>query len=393
MIIRIKKYLAYLYEIADTICNNRAIKEDRNVDDSNRIVFNRVDGIGDFVIWLDTLEEYKKIYKGKRFVIICDKPVAELARGMDCFDEIVTIDYKKLLSLNIKYYRHLKKKLKAYTCEVLISPMTMRGIAKDYVSALVPAKKKITPTGWRLKSITKFIEKRVYDEIIEIQEEDITEIEKNAEFVRKLGAKEFKSGYTIIQDFSSKIEIEGGYYVMQVGASTLDKCLESNKLREVVLKTCEITDLKCCLVGKDVRLSKMISGGSKRIINFCGKTSLSDMAHIIHNSKFFIGNDTSGVHLAMMMRIPTVAITGGWHYGKFLPYKSDNNSLNNNLHVVVHKTYCYKCNNQYTKECVDCIKNNGCYKCIHEIACSDVMAAINKTIEEIDNCEKVGEKG
>ena len=45
-------------------------------------------------------------------------------------------------------------------------------------------------------------------------------------------------------------------------------------------------------------------------INLIGKTNLMQLTHVIKKSKFVVGGDTGTVHLAAVLKIPTVMLMG-----------------------------------------------------------------------------------
>ena len=360
----------YIIELIDSIIFNKKIS---NLE-TGRVGFIRTDGIGDFIIWSDCIDAYRELYQGKKLTLFCDHNIYELAKQMDKFDEVVPIRIRTFYNIRFIEYKQNKKTLKKYPCDLLINTMSMRGIAKNSVAAFIPAHKKITLEGWNLKRLVKFQEKYIYNG---------SEIEKNADFTRKLGANEFKSGYSQFFDPTSNINIEMPYFAVQVDASSADKCIQTDKLIQLVVYVIKKTGLKCCLLGtsKDIELGELKDNDC--VVNLIGKTSLTDVIHIIHQSLFFIGGDTCGVHSALLSHIPSLVTYGGYHYNKFLPYHSDNDELNLLLWSVVHKMDCYNCNNNFTEECKNSIKENGCYSCLNAIGLDQMIETADNMLNNI----------
>lgn len=73
---------------------------------------------------------------------------------------------------------------------------------------------------------------------------------------------------------------------------------------------------------KERQLGEQIiaSAPSAMIKNGCGIYELETTFRIISQAKLLIANDTSLAHAGAMLRIPTIIIAGGGHWGLFVPY-------------------------------------------------------------------------
>ncbi len=67
-----------------------------------------------------------------------------------------------------------------------------------------------------------------------------------------------------------------------------------------------------CNTAQDPAAMRAIATGfpSSRVINLSGKTNLLDFAKILKNSALVISNDTSGLHLANALGVPTIGLYG-----------------------------------------------------------------------------------
>lgn len=90
------------------------------------------------------------------------------------------------------------------------------------------------------------------------------------------------------------------------------------------------------------------------IENFAGKSTVRQLAEALKKCDLLLANETGSLHLATALRIPTVGIVGGGHFGRFYPWGDPNINLTAN-----HPMDCYYCN-------WNCIYPS--IKCIHEIA-------------------------
>jgi ADP-heptose:LPS heptosyltransferase len=80
-----------------------------------------------------------------------------------------------------------------------------------------------------------------------------------------------------------------------------------------------------CGNSSEKKLVKEILSYAKyadKVIDLSGQTDLPTLAHILIQSKFYFGSDTGILHLAMALRIPTVALTWEGSLGRFFPYSN-----------------------------------------------------------------------
>lgn len=107
----------------------------------------------------------------------------------------------------------------------------------------------------------------------------------------------------------------------------------------------------------ELELSEQVVSSIKRedknacIINFTGKTSLRELMRGISACDLLISMETSGLHMAIAGRVPTVAIVGGGHFGRFVPWGAEGNVI-----FLSKKLDCYYCNWLCSKGWAECIQ-------------------------------------
>jgi ADP-heptose:LPS heptosyltransferase len=75
--------------------------------------------------------------------------------------------------------------------------------------------------------------------------------------------------------------------------------------------------------SEDIEIANEIIGNSSKNVslnNLCGETSLVEVVNILSESRLLISNETSAVHIAVALDLPTVCISNGNHFGRFNPY-------------------------------------------------------------------------
>lgn len=104
-----------------------------------------------------------------------------------------------------------------------------------------------------------------------------------------------------------------------------------------------------------------------KAVNLAGKTNLRILSALIKNLDLFICNDSAPLHIASVIKIPTIAIFG--------PSKSKETGPYGNIHRVVEKDFpCrYTCDE-------DVCFNENYHQCIREVSVEDVVSAVEKTL-------------
>ncbi len=116
-------------------------------------------------------------------------------------------------------------------------------------------------------------------------------------------------------------------------------------------------------------LAKKIQGLMKNgAEDFCGKTSLSDLAGLLKTAGLFITPDTGSMHLADTLGVPTLALFGPGDPVKVRP-------LSETSRILRHDMPCSPCRFQYTRACASNL-------CMREITVEEVLQA---------SCEMLGE--
>ena len=77
------------------------------------------------------------------------------------------------------------------------------------------------------------------------------------------------------------------------------------------------------------------------IIDMTGKTDLPGLMDILKFAALVVSNDTGPMHLAIGLGTPTVAVIGGGHFGSFVPYPEQ--ATPDNVRFVYERMDCYHC--------------------------------------------------
>lgn len=365
------------------------IKKNNSFKENEDILIVRIDGIGDFFIWLNTIKYYKIIYANRRLTLLCSNAVKSIAEELKIFNEVITIDREKFIK-NYKYRYQELEKISKKKYNLLLSPIYSRDFfSLDWLVKSIDAKQKIGFLGdtVNIKGFLKKISNKWYTKLISFNLDNSIELEKNYIFINEISNLKITPQINTILDFIKiyKKEINEKYCILFLGSSDIRKNWDVYKFIEVAKKIPK--NYKIVLAGgkSENKLGEVFLENYKdnRVINKIGKTSLLETLFLIKNSSFIIGNDSACIHMAVTTEIKSICIFGGGQYGRFLPY--DDSLFGNkryNPKIVNYKLECYNCN-WHCK-----YKKNINWPCISKIEVENVEKVLKEILyeEEIKEC-------
>ena len=336
----------------------------------------RLDAIGDFVLWLDSAPELRKLYPSDRFnlVLLGNALWEELAVTVPFFDECIFVERNRF-NYNLSYRYGIWKSLRSRCWATVIQPTFSREcLYGDAVVRVCGAIEKIGSQGDLSNQFCwhRWISNRWYTCLLPVCNRPLMELERNAEFIRALGGIDFLAGLPEIPlEFKSPAGFDAQNYAVVVpGASTALKQWPVERFAELGKLIHDMFGLSIVICGSQSetalgkRLLERIDAGKLDWIRDCtGKTSLLDLAMIIKGARLLVGNDSSAVHLAAAVGTPVLCIVSGIHFGRFIPYCVEQDTLKLMPMAIFHKMDCYGCNLQCRKamrsdapgECLDLI--------------------------------------
>jgi ADP-heptose:LPS heptosyltransferase len=361
------------------------------------IVVIKIDAIGDFLIWLDSASQYRKIYGKQRITLICNDMCSQIAYQTGLFDEIVEINNKRF-ETDRDYKRNILKSFEKSSYRLLLQTAYSRTVDMDILAYNIPSIEKIAfkadESRINLSRYMAFmfirrILDRAYDKLLEPGQGKIMELERNANFIKGIGG-EFKYGYPKLPvfDVDKGIIPQKPYAVIFPGASSGKKMWQIKRFSEVgeyLIKEKNLDIYLCGGKGEAYLYNDFIDNISddwvkRRVYDYFGKTSLTELAEVIRNAELLVGNDTSGIHFAAATNTRGICIFGDFAYGRFLPYKCENDDKVHNPIVVCHANMnCAGCAyGKITKECKANLMKTGRYLCMDRVSVEQVMGEINR---------------
>lgn len=343
----------------------------------------RLDAIGDFVLWLDSAKEYRKIYSDSEITLVANSSWADWARTFEYWDKVYSLNIK-LFQSNYLYRIYKIISLRLQNFEIAIQPTYSRSLyIGDSVVRATAASTRVGDYGdtSNMSKSEHAIGNSWYTRIIKTSNTPLMELLRNAEFIAILFRKEYKASLpTICMNDIGPFNylLKFSYLVIFPGASWSGKRWPIEHFKFVAEKLSNQYKLKVVICGSsgDSEICNNLHNILCESINLTNKTTLLQLTEIIRNAKLLISNDTSAVHIATGVGTPSVCIVGGGHFGRFLPYPEEINGTKPAIAAEIMD--CYYCN----WKCTQKYKINSSVPCINKVSVNRVIKISQNLIEQ-----------
>ncbi len=344
----------------------------------------RLDLIGDFVLWLDSAQAYRRLYPDQQITLAVNSACAELAAALPHWDAVISINVHALRT-NYLYRLRTLIRLRWSNFSIAVQPTYSREFAGDITTRSTAAERRIGYTGDtnNISLEKKVITDTWYTQLINNNPFCKMELNINAHFVRELGCTDFLSSVPYIplsrrQLGDSPVSLP--YIVVSPGASWGPKTWPVRNFASVIQQLLNQFDIHVLVCGGSsdrsvcAELSRLVD--SAKMINLCGKTTLMELTGIIRQARLVLTNDSAPVHIAAATRTPSVCILGGGHFGRFLPYTLEQQTNTSLPKVIFDEMVCFDCR----WKCIYSIEDFQSVPCIANISwvtpydvCSDFL--------------------
>ncbi len=391
-ILKTKLYFLRLYFLSISSVDWLIARFYQGVPFSDAMLIIKLDAIGDFILWLDSAKEFRKLYPDKKLVLCANAIWSDLAECFPYWDEVIAVERNRLCT-DLFYRIKLLTFIRKQRFKVAIQPTFSREyFTGDSLIRSSGAEQRIGSQGDLSNIIDedKAISDTWYTKLIPADVAPLMEIKRNAEFIRGLGLENFSGGISKVEkllDLHCELTPEKSYYVVFPGSLWKYKVWPASKFAELIIRNSKIFGLHVVLCGSLEEKSicdKIVElSGCVPIINLAGKTSLVELFEVIRRAKMLVGNDSSAIHIAAATGTPSVCILGGGHFGRFMPYEIEKKVSAPLPTPVFEKMDCYGCG----WRCIYHIKRNQPFPCIDRItvdqvvhACIQVTSVISENI-------------
>ncbi len=349
----------------------------------NTILLIRVDAIGDFVLWTTAAKEFRRLYPTDKYKItlLANKTWADLAKSISYWDDIWILDRERFTRDPVHRFTMLREVRNA-GFEIVIQPTFSREFfIGDAIVRASGAKVRIGSIGdcSNIEPYQKRISDQWYTLLVPASKSSLMELKRNAEFMRGLGLHDFKADLPEL--FPGGMDcpsIPKNYYVIFPGAMLGKRMWPVERfalLASEIYKKTGLAGIVCGGLGEEKIGQRLVAICNVPLINLVGETTLKQLAAIIKDAHFLVGNETSAVHIAVAVSVPSVCILGGGKFGRFMPYDIEVSTNRSLPRAAMHQMDCFGCN----WKCIYPHRKNETAPCISEIKVEDVL----KEIEDI----------
>jgi len=357
-----------------------------------KVAFIKLDAIGDFLLWLHSANALSQRYGSHNITLIADECNKNIAQQLDLWND--TFYFSKIRFItSTRYRRDVILDLQKLQIGTAIHCSYSRSFeVGDSVVRALRASSRIGYVGdcSNMSPIKKWISDRWYTRLIQTSDGAIHEIDKHEQFLKALGLTNYTKGVYRLPKIGTEISsnVCRSVFIVFPGASWEGRKWGKHNFSELIKKLLPVVDGDCLLCGgsEDVDTCNWIITENEfnpRIVNLAGKTSFVEFLELVRRSIFLVGNESSCIHAAAVVRTPVVCILGGGHFGRFAPY----NRTDPDIYVDSAFTPmdCFGCNWK-------CIKNYSATEavpCIAAIAVNDIflrcLNAMNERLEHADS--------
>ena len=334
--------------------------------------------IGDVIMILPILKPLKELFPDAKITLLTSSKAKEVLENNPYIDEILTYDafwfYPKGVKRAIADYRKFLKLLRLKLYDLVIEA---RGDLRDIILLAYLSRSKYRVSynvgggGYLLTHVVPFNEIK-------------HKVKYHLDIVRFLGCESNPVEWSIYLKPEEKNS--GRMLLLKEGVGESDfivgihpggrlglKCWFGHRYADVADWIAARSGAKVVFTGsKEERglIEKIITMMNHKAINLAGKIDLRLLATLIERFNLFICNDSAPLHMASVLKTPTVAIFG--------PSKSRETGPYGNLHKVVEKNF--PC--RYTCDENSC-HHERFHACMNEITAEDVLEAVKAVWEEV----------
>lgn len=352
-----------------------------NSPNKKAVLIIRLDAIGDFILWLDSANALKKLFPSEKYklVLLGNTVWKDLAVQLNIFDEHIFVDSNKL-DTSFSYRFNSWKQISNQKWDYAIQPAFSRKMnCGDSAVRVSCATNRIGSSGdlSNQRKLQKLISDRWFTQLLPADSKTMTELERNAEFVRNLGLSEYTAKLpTVSFPFLLPVGFTAtNYFVVLPGAGASYRqwpvtCF-AELIQLVVLRT-GLIPVICGSLGEKGFANYLNELSSVKIEDWTGKTTLSQLFAIIRGCKFLIGNESAGIHIAATVGVQSFCIAGGGHWGRFLPYSVKLKPGQVAPVSIVNKMDCFCCN----WKCEFPVRDGEPVRCIKHVTVDSVLKAM-----------------
>jgi len=333
----------WMFRLLDVIARRFPVYKEKK-----GMVVVRMDGIGDMVLFRNSLDHYAEAFgveKSDITVIGCNSwaslsdeifhgykviPINEHRFHKKVFYRFkISLMVRKLSAKTAVCDMFFRKSLMADSL-VLVSGADKKVVCKPYINEPTKAE-----YDWYLSQ---------FDQVIDTGPYPTHEIVRHHQFISEVLGKEIAPVAPKLPWRNSEPSITTPYAVLNPGSNEYGRRWP---LEDYFKLAGELVKLgyTAVFVGRadEKQTADALDAITKEkgIIDLTGKTDLKGLMDVLKNANLVVSNDTGPAHLSIGLGAPTVVIVGGGHFGSFVPYPPKQTP--ENVWFVSKEMDCYHC--------------------------------------------------
>lgn len=365
------------------------LPSDPSVKQKKRVVFVKMDGIGDYVIWTANFGTLRKLYPSARYerILVGSDKWVSMAENETTFDRKVFVNSERFIA-SPAYRLRILREVRGIRADVVVSPRSTRDFLwSDAMVRCSGAPIRIGSSGLDnlMTRLQERISDRWYTKLVEAPLPEEHELASNLTFLMAIDPtlpQELIAPHAPDLMRSAEIDLPGDYAVLFLSAFSPHRRWPTANFAETAGFLAQEFGYHVVVCGgpNDANLAERFGerfGGE--FVNMIGKTTLPELSELITGAKIVVTNDTGASHIAIAARCPTIIITPGNQVGRYYPYPAQLEEQGIRHIPVFHEMPCFGCgyNCIYTD-----LPANAPKPCVADVSVGDVIAAITKLLDD-----------
>jgi len=336
--------------------------------------------IGDFVLSTGTLRRIAdgRRAAGARVVLVANALWADWARGMDLADEVWAIEPARL-DADYAYRAQWLRRLRAAGFAEALQPVHSRtALAGDALVRASAAPSRVGSAGDGANT-PPWLKRRAdgwFTVLVDCGGAGRMELLRHADFLRGAGFPDAAPAAPDLRAHRGDPPpgLEGlAYAVLAPGAGAAWRAWPATSFAEIARRLAARGIAPVLAGAPSDRAAadalRRAYGGELR--DFTGRCSLGETASLLAGARIVVANESGPAHIAAAMGVPVVALLGGGHYGRFLPYPPEAASPAP-PGFALRRMDCYGCN----WNCIHPRAAGEPVRCIRDIGVEDAWREI-----------------
>jgi ADP-heptose:LPS heptosyltransferase len=346
---------------------------------SNVVLLVRTDALGDTVLFVPVLASLRSHFRDSRVVLVVRDSQMEMMNDCPYVDEVIGVDdrrFRRSVPYAVKTICRIARKRPS----LAINGAYSRSFLSDEITVWSCSSRVVGWTGEWQDSLPVFkpfydlfYSERLENEILP----DVHELDRHAILLRALGVQDPNllpmfwdklSAPSERRRSRAEVKASGPSVVLVTGANNSIREWPFDSYVEIARRLKHhVPNVSILLVGSEGEKSRRPLGSPEMdcIVDLRGLTSLGGLIAIIRDSILVVGNETGPMHLAIAIGTPTVAIVGGGHFGRFMPYGDSHRHR-----FAVNRLECYSCSwncSRVRPECIEGVRVDDVWQQILDI--------------------------